>query len=124
MVLLQRCQEPDLSRVRVRHVKITWVVLSQILKMSLQEKQIPYDIIYMWNLKYGTNEPTYKTETDLQTRRTALWLPRGKREGVGYPGNLGFVDENELHLEWISNEDLLYSTGNYIQSLGRDYDGR
>ena len=54
MVLLQRCQEPDLSRVRVRHVKITWVVLSQILKMSLQEKQIPYDIIYTWNLKYGT----------------------------------------------------------------------
>ena len=23
-----------------------------------------------------------------------------------------------LHLEWISNEVLLYSTGNYIQSLG------
>ena len=28
-----------------------------------------------------------------------------------------------LHLEWISNEVLLYSTGNYIQSLGIDQDG-
>ena len=29
-----------------------------------------------------------------------------------------------LHLEWISNEVLLYSTGNYIQSLGIDHDER
>ena len=28
------------------------------------------------------------------------------------------------HLEWISNEVLLYSTGNYIQSLGIEPDGR
>ena len=32
-----------------------------------RERQIPYDITYMWNLKYGTNEPIYKTETDSQT---------------------------------------------------------
>ena len=34
---------------------------------SEREKQIPYDITYMWNLNYGTNEPIYKTETDSQT---------------------------------------------------------
>ena len=28
------------------------------------ERQIPYDMTYMWNLKYGTNEPIYNTETD------------------------------------------------------------
>ena len=27
-----------------------------------------------------------------------------------------------LHLEWINNEILLYSTGNYIRSLGIDHD--
>ena len=27
-------------------------------------------------------------------------------------------------LEWISSEVLLYSTGNYVQSLGIDYEGR
>ena len=34
---------------------------------SERERQIPYDTTYMWNLKYGTNEPIYKTETDSQT---------------------------------------------------------
>ena len=28
-----------------------------------------------------------------------------------------------LDLEWISNEILLYSTGNYIHSLGLEHDG-
>ena len=32
--------------------------------MSERERQIPYDITYMRNLKYGTDEPIYKTETD------------------------------------------------------------
>ena len=44
----------------------------------------------MWNLKYDTNEPTYETETDPQTQRTDLWLPRGEgwwgREGLGVWG--------------------------------------
>ena len=30
------------------------------------ERQI-FDMIYMWNLKYDTNELIYKTETDSQT---------------------------------------------------------
>ena len=29
-----------------------------------------------------------------------------------------------LHLEWISKEILLYSTGNYIQSPGVEHDGK
>ena len=34
----------------------------------------------MWNLKYA-NELIYKTETDSQTWKTNLWLPKGKKEG-------------------------------------------
>ena len=34
---------------------------------SQRERQIPYDITYMWNLNYGTNEPIYKTGKDSQT---------------------------------------------------------
>ena len=34
---------------------------------SEREKLIPYDITYMWNLKYDQNELTYKTEVDSQT---------------------------------------------------------
>ena len=48
----------------------------------------------MWNLRCGTKEPVHKTETDSQTWRTDLWLPRGSREGVGWTGNLGLEDAN------------------------------
>ena len=34
---------------------------------SERERQIPYDITYMWNLKYDTNELIYETEIDSQT---------------------------------------------------------
>ena len=34
---------------------------------SERERQTPYDITYMWNLKYDTNELIYKIETDSQT---------------------------------------------------------
>ena len=34
---------------------------------SERERQIPYDITYIWNLKRGTNEPIYEKETDSQT---------------------------------------------------------
>ena len=35
---------------------------------SERERQIPYDIIYMGNLKYDSNKPFYETETDPWTR--------------------------------------------------------
>ena len=34
---------------------------------SHRERQMSYDITYMWNLKYDTNELIYKTKTDSQT---------------------------------------------------------
>ena len=38
------------------------------------------DLTYMWKLKSSTKELTYKTETDSQTQKTNLWLPR-REEG-------------------------------------------
>ena len=35
-------------------------------KWSKSERQVPYDITHTWNLKYDTNEPIRKTETDPQ----------------------------------------------------------
>ena len=34
---------------------------------SEKEKQIPYDITYMCNLKYDTNDPIYGIETESGT---------------------------------------------------------
>ena len=39
---------------------------------SERERQMPCDITDMWNLKYRTNEPIYKTEIDSQTLGTYL----------------------------------------------------
>ena len=45
---------------------------------SERDRQIPYDITYFWNLIYGTNEPTYKTQRDSQTQRTDLCCQGGR----------------------------------------------
>ena len=34
---------------------------------SERERQTPYDITYMWNLKYDTNKLIYKTEIEQET---------------------------------------------------------
>ena len=39
-------------------------------------------------------------------------------------GEFGVSRRKLFHLDWISNEVLLNSTGNYIQPLGIDHDGR
>ena len=39
-------------------------------------------------------------------------------------GEFGIARCKLLHLEWIRNGVLLYSTGNYVQSLGVENDGR
>ena len=77
----------------------------------------------MWSLKYGTNEPIYKTETltDMESR---LVVAKVKRGGSGMDWEFGVSRCKLLHLKWISNEVLLYSTGNAIQSLGIKHDGR
>ena len=46
---------------------VTWMDLEMITLNEVRERQISYDITYMWNLKYDTNELIYKTETDSQT---------------------------------------------------------
>ena len=56
------------------------------------ERQIPYDITYIWNLKYGTNKPIDKAETDIENRPV---VAKGGREvAEGLNRSLGLVDAN------------------------------
>ena len=41
---------------------------------------------------YGTNEPTYKTETDSQNVENRFVVAKGEEKGVGWTGSLGLVD--------------------------------
>ena len=52
-----------------------------ILSKSERESQIPYDITYMWNIKYDTNEPIYMAHK-VQTGGVCF-LPRGRKQRAG-----------------------------------------
>ena len=52
------------------------------------------------------------TQKKLMDMENILVIAKGEGKGVGWTGSLGFVDRERLHLEWTSNEVLLYSTGN------------
>ena len=56
----------------------TWMQPEIIMLSQVRKRKIPYEISYMWSLKYDTNEPTYETETDSQTWRTDLWFQGGR----------------------------------------------
>ena len=58
--------------------KATWTDLEIIILSEASQKQISYNITYMWNLNNDTNELIYKTETDSEIQKTNLWLPMGK----------------------------------------------
>ena len=50
---------------------------------------MPYNITYMWDLKYDTKEPIYKIETDPQTRTSMV--AKGEVAGEGWTGRLGLA---------------------------------
>ena len=51
-------------------------------------------------------------------------VAKGEGGGSGMDREFGIGRWKLLYLEWISNEILLYSTGDYIQSLVVEYDRR
>ena len=77
----------------------------------------------MWNPIYDTNELIY--ETDSQTQRTDMWLPKGRGRGEGMDCGFGISTRKLLsYREWINNKVLLYSTENCIQYPGINHNGK
>ena len=67
----------------------------------------------MWNLKSGTDEPTYKTQSHRRIKQTY-----GYQEGTGGRGisrDIGIDIYALLYIKLITNKILLLSTGNSIQ---------
>ena len=71
------------------------IILSEV--KSDREKQISYDMSYIWNLKNDTNELIYKVEIDSQTQKTNFRLPKGKGEGEEINQKVG-VNIYTLHM--------------------------
>ena len=60
---------------------------------SERDRQIPYDVTYMWNVKFDTNKLISETEIDSQAQRTDLWL-QGRWSGGSVDESLGEEDTN------------------------------
>ena len=69
------------------------------------------------------------TQMNLSTKQTHKYREQtycqgGEGVGEGWIGSLGLISRCKLlHIEWINNKVLLYSTGNYIQYPGINHNG-
>ena len=81
---------------------------------SERKRQIPYDITYMWDLKYDTNELIYET-TDSEIQKPDFWLPVGAEGGRRKDWKFGISRCKLVYVEWISSKIQLYSMGSYTQ---------
>ena len=85
---------------------------------STKSDKDKYGLTYMWNPpptpKNDISILNYKTETESQTSKTNLWLPK---QGMRGRNGMGFgIDRcTLLYMEWIVNRDLLDSTGKSTQ---------
>ena len=101
----------------------TWMELETFILSEVSQKEKaknPYDITYIWNLIGGTNEPFHRKENHGLGEQTC-----GCQGGGGWSGMYEVLGDNRcklLPLEWINNEILLCSTGNYVQSLMMEHD--
>ena len=73
---------------------------------SERERQIPYDITYMWNLKYDyMNLSTNQKQTHRESR---FVVAKGVGPGGGKDWEFGISRCKLLYIEWINNKVLLY----------------
>ena len=69
----------------------------------------------MWNLKRpDTSKLNLPNRNRLSLKRMKLWLPGG-RMGERIVREFGLDRYTQLYVKWITNKDLLYSTGNSPQ---------
>ena len=90
---------------------------------SEKERQKPYGIAYMQNLKYDTNELIYKTETDSQTRRRDSGCQGGQGGGGGKGWEFGMNRCKLAYTEGIKTRSYC-STGNSTQYRVINHNGK
>ena len=64
----------DIKKNEILLLAAKWMSLENTIFGEVSQRQILYDITYMWNIKNNTNEFIYKTETDSQIQKRNLWF--------------------------------------------------
>ena len=95
-------------------ITATWMELETLILSEVREMQIPYGIVYIWNLIYDTNKPFYRKETNLWTLGKQTCGCQWQGVGSGMDWESGVSRCKLLYLERVSNEILLYSIGNSL----------
>ena len=68
----------------------TWMDLETVILGEVIERELLYDILYVWNLKGNhADELILKTDIDSRSQRTNLQLLKGKNGRKGQLGSLG-----------------------------------
>ena len=83
--------------------------------MSEREGHVPYDITYIWNLIYSTNETFHRKESHGLGILTCGFQGGGGGSRVDWESGINIC--KLLHFEWISNEILWCSIGNILGHL-------
>ena len=113
----------------------TWMEVEILIlsEVSLKEKETCH-ITYMWSLKYGINDLSSEQKQIMDMESRLVFVRR--KWGVieidvyfwcidPYDGWGVWVDRCRLlHLEQMGDGVLLCSTGNCVQSLVLEYDGK
>ena len=92
----------------------TWMYLETVIQSEVSQKEKnKYRILtHICGIqKNGTDEPISKGEVETQTQITDVWTPRGEKGGGMY-WEIGIDIYTVLCIKQITNENLLYSTGN------------
>ena len=106
---------PAIKRKKMMPFAATWMELETLILSEVSQKekdQIPYDITYIWKLKYSKNEPFHRKETHGLGEQICGCQGGGRGSGMDWESGVNSC--RLLPLEWISNDILLYSTGNYV----------
>ena len=84
---------------------------------EIRERQVSY-ITYMQNIKYNISELIYINRiSDIESKLT---VTQGEREWQRINWGFGISRYKPLYIKQIQKEDLLNSTGSYIQFLLRE----
>ena len=93
--------------------------------MTLHQKEKDKYYYHLYVESKAWHKSTYlQNRNRLRDIENRLVVAKGEGGESGMDGEFGVSRCKLLHLECTGNEVLLYSTGNYIQSLGVDHDGR
>ena len=89
---------------------------------SERERQIPYNITYIWNLiMTQMNISTKQKQTDIENRCVVV---KEEGRGGGMDWEFGISRCKLLYTGYINNKVLQYSTGNYIQYPVINHNGK